>query len=87
SPSPAPDGAASSDDGGRLWETTGLTHTEFADEAARFYRLRRVGLPELLSATSLAGSFSQRFLREMLVYPCRAADGTRMLAVVDPGET
>ncbi|MFX9089392.1 hypothetical protein ABTN55_19750, partial [Acinetobacter baumannii] len=57
------------------------------DEAARFYRLRRVGLPDLLSATSLAESFSQRFLREMLVYPCRGADGARMLALVDPGET
>ncbi len=87
SPLPASDGSAAPDGGARLWETTSLTPAEFADEAARFYRLRRVGLPDLLSATSLAESFSQRFLREMLVYPCRGADGARMLALVDPGET
>ncbi len=47
----------------KLWELTNLSPGEFADEAARFYGLDRVALQDMISATSLAGSFSQRFLR------------------------
>ncbi|MGY3134409.1 general secretion pathway protein E [Bradyrhizobium sp. USDA 4503] len=68
----------------KLWEVTSLSPTEFADEAARFFALGRLTLQEMTSAEPLAGAFSPRFLRETMVYPCRAADGTTVLAVVDP---
>ncbi|WP_050422757.1 GspE/PulE family protein [Bradyrhizobium tropiciagri] len=68
----------------KLWEVTSLSPTEFADEAARFFALGRLTLQDMTSAEPLVGSFSPRFLRETMVYPCRAADGTVTLAVVDP---
>ncbi|ODM70644.1 GspE/PulE family protein [Bradyrhizobium elkanii] len=68
----------------KLWEVTSLSPTEFADEAARFFALGRLTLQEMTSAEPLVGSFSPRFLRETMVYPCRAADGTTVLVVVDP---
>ncbi|MGL3211409.1 GspE/PulE family protein [Bradyrhizobium sp. BR 1433] len=68
----------------KLWEVTSLSPTEFADEAARFFALGRLALQEMTSAEPLVGAFSPRFLRETMVYPCRAADGTTVLAVVDP---
>jgi general secretion pathway protein E len=37
-----------------------------------------------MSAVPLVSSFSQRFLREAAVFPCRAPDGPVMLAVADP---
>ena len=49
----------------KLWELTDLSASDFADEVARFYRLPRVGLPELLAASALVKQFSSRFLREM----------------------
>ncbi|WP_213738715.1 GspE/PulE family protein [Bradyrhizobium sp. dw_411] len=70
--------------GVKLWELTNLSPGEFADEAARFYGLERVTLQDMISASSLAGSFSQRFLREMVVFPYRSADGSATLAVADP---
>ena len=72
---------------GKLWELTVLSAGEFADEAARFHGLERVALQDMLSAASLAASFSQRFLREMLVFPYRSSDGSAVLAVADPSET
>jgi general secretion pathway protein E len=68
----------------RLWELTDLSPSDFADEAARFAGLERVALQELLSATALNETFSQRFLREMMVFPYQAADGSAALAVADP---
>lgn len=68
----------------KLWEVTSLSPTEFADEAARFFGLGRLALQEIMAAEPLVGSFSQRFLRETMVYPCRASDGSPTLAVVDP---
>ncbi|QOZ36841.1 GspE/PulE family protein [Bradyrhizobium sp. CCBAU 53421] len=68
----------------KLWEVTSLSPTEFADEAARFFALGRLTLQEMTSAEPLVGAFSARFLRETMVYPCRAADGATVLAVVDP---
>src|SRR5690348_7224937 len=68
----------------KLWELTDLSAAEFADVAARFYRLKRVALQEIMSATPLSASFSQRFLREMMVFPYRSPDGCVMLAVADP---
>jgi general secretion pathway protein E len=69
---------------GKLWELTDLSAGEFADEAARFHGLERVTLQDMLSAVSLATSFSQRFLREMTVLPYQSADGGVVLAVADP---
>ena len=68
----------------RLWELTDLSANDFADEAARFSGLERVTLQELLSAPALNETFSQRFLREMTVFPYQAADGSVALAVADP---
>src|SRR5215468_1972427 len=53
----------------KLWEMTTLSSGEFADEAARFFHCERVALQEMLAATPLITAFSQRFLRETLVFP------------------
>jgi general secretion pathway protein E len=71
---------------GKLWEHTNLSASEFADEAARFYGLERVTLQDMLSATSAVEPFSQRFLREMMVFPYRLADGRAVLAVAEPAD-
>jgi len=68
----------------KLWELTDLSPVEFADEAARFYGLERVALQDIMSAMPLVASFSQRFLREMMVFPYRSSDGQPALAVADP---
>ncbi|KIU51061.1 MULTISPECIES: GspE/PulE family protein [Bradyrhizobium] len=68
----------------KLWEVTSLSPTEFADEAGRFFALGRLTLQDMTSAEPLVGSFSPRFLRETMVFPCRVADGSTVLAVVDP---
>ncbi|MBY0380405.1 MAG: type II/IV secretion system protein [Xanthobacteraceae bacterium] len=70
---------------GRLWEHTNLSASEFADEVARFYDLERVALQNMLSATSAVELFSQRFLREMVVFAYRSAGAGAVLAVADPG--
>ncbi|MBR0696461.1 GspE/PulE family protein [Bradyrhizobium lablabi] len=70
----------------KLWEITNLSPIEFADEAARFFSLGRVTLQEMMAADPLVASFSQRFLRETMVYPYKAPDGTLTLAVVDPAD-
>ena len=70
-----------------LWELTELPSDEFADEAARFYHLPRLNLPQLLAASSLASAFTPRFLREMTVFPCRFEDkGPNVLVVADPAD-
>jgi general secretion pathway protein E len=69
---------------GKLWELTDLSAGEFADEAARFHGLERAALQDMLSAVPLVTSFSQRFLREMMVLPYRSTDGAAVLAVADP---
>ncbi len=71
---------------GKLWEHTNLSASEFADEAVRFYDLARVTLQDMLSATAAVEPFSQRFLREMMVFPYRLADGRAVLAVADPAD-
>jgi general secretion pathway protein E len=68
-----------------LWEITNLSAAEFADETAQFYQLPRVQLPQLIEATSLAGQFSHRFLREVSAFPCRfATAGSDTLVLADP---
>jgi len=70
----------------RLWELTDLSANDFADEVARFYRLRRVALPQLLAASPLTQRFSPRFLRESSVFPYQTAGGDFTLAVCDPSD-
>jgi general secretion pathway protein E len=82
-------GAAAGQDGSdrrqvKLWELADLSATEFADEAARFHGLDRVSLQDMIAALPLVASFSQRFLREMVVFPYRSSDGRATLAVADP---
>ena len=70
-----------------LWELSDLSASEFADEIAHFYKLPRLDLPQLVAASSLAGAFSQRFLREMAVFPCRIDEsGGCTLIVADPSD-
>ena len=55
----------------KLWQLTGLSANDFADEVARFFVLPRVSLPDLMVAASLVDRFSQRFLgkRPYLLMP------------------
>ena len=71
---------------GKLWEHTSLSASEFAEEAARFYGLERVALQDMLSAAPDVAPFSQRFLREMMIFPFRSADESVVLAVADPAD-
>jgi general secretion pathway protein E len=68
----------------KLWELVDLSANEFADEAARFHGLDRVSLQDMIATSPLVTSFSQRFLREMVVFPYRSSDGRATLAVADP---
>jgi general secretion pathway protein E len=70
----------------KLWGLTDLSANDFADEVADFFQVPRITLRDLLAAESLAGRFSQRFLREMLVFPFQSADGEPTLAVADPSD-
>src|SRR5690348_13023098 len=70
-----------------LWESTELSAAEFADEIAHFFRLQRIGLPELLAGEPQVDGFSKRFLRESMVFPFRGAGGGVKLAVSDPLDT
>src|ERR1700716_287771 len=71
----------------KLWEAANLSASDFADEAARFFDLPRIALPDLLAGQSLATHFSRRFLRETMVFPFQSADGKASLAVAGPGES
>jgi len=71
----------------KLWSLTDLSANDFADEVAGFFKVPRIGLPDLLSAPPLADQFSRRFLREMLVFPFQSADGEPILAVADPSDS
>lgn len=67
-----------------LWEASDLSANDFAEEVASFYRLPRIGLPQLIAAPTLAAKFSRRFLRETLVFPYSGADGACRLVLADP---
>jgi len=71
----------------KLWGQTDLSANDFADEVAGFFQVPRIALQELLSAKPLANQFSQRFLREMLVFPFESDDGEPTLAVADPSDS
>ncbi len=68
----------------KLWGLTDLSASDFADEVAGFFQVPRVTLRDLLAAEPLAHRFSQRFLREMLVFPFQSDGGEPTLAVADP---
>jgi general secretion pathway protein E len=68
----------------KLWELANLSASEFADEAARFHQLERATLQEMTAAAPLVASFSQRFLRETMVFPYRSSNDRATLAVADP---
>jgi general secretion pathway protein E len=70
-----------------LWESTDLPAAEFADEVARFFKLERISLPDLLASEAQVEGFSRRFLRESMVFPFRSKGGTVKLAVADPMDT
>jgi general secretion pathway protein E len=70
----------------KLWEQSEVPAGEFADEVSGFYALPRVSLLELLEAQPLTAQFSRRFLREMIVFPYRSADGRNIVAVADPSD-
>jgi general secretion pathway protein E len=70
-----------------LWESTDLPAAEFADEVARYFKLERIGLLELLATEAQVEGFSRRFLRESMVFPFRSAGGSVKLAVADPMDT
>src|SRR5262245_35556178 len=67
-----------------LWEKSDLPGGTFADEVAGFWRLPRLSLQELLSATGAIEQFSARFLRDSSVFPFRSGDEGFCLAVSDP---
>jgi general secretion pathway protein E len=70
----------------KLWGLTDLSASDFADEVAAFFQVPRVTLQDLLAAEPLAHRFSQRFLREMMVFPFQSAGGEPTLAVADPSD-
>jgi general secretion pathway protein E len=67
-----------------LWEKSDLPAGKFADEVARFWKLQRLNLQDLMNATGAVEHFSARFLRESSVFPFRAEQGCFGLAVSDP---
>jgi general secretion pathway protein E len=68
----------------KLWESTELSANGFADEVARYYGLKRLSLPELVSASALTTRFSPRFLRDSAVLPFERPKGQFRLAMADP---
>jgi general secretion pathway protein E len=68
----------------RLWESSEISASDFANEVAICFDEKRIDLLDLLAAKSLVERFSSRFLREMLVFPYQLSDGCFELAVGDP---
>jgi general secretion pathway protein E len=68
----------------KLWESTDMSASDFADEIAKFYGLPRLNLRQLMAAPALVDRFTHRFLREMAAFPYQAADGQPRLVVADP---
>ena len=67
-----------------LCEKSDLPAGRLADEVARFWKLPRLNLQDLMNATGAVEHFSARFLRESSVFPFRAEQGGFGLAVSDP---
>jgi general secretion pathway protein E len=79
-----PDGTARNQISRKLWEISDLPASELADEAARYYRYGRATLQEMLSAAPMVTAFSQRFLRETMIFPYESVDHRTVLAIADP---
>src|SRR6266700_189535 len=79
-------GAAAANSLRELWEKSDLPAGRLADEAARFWKLRRLNLQDLVNATGAVERFSARFLRESAVFPFRTEKGGLGLAVSDPAD-
>jgi general secretion pathway protein E len=71
----------------QVWEASELSAHELADEAAAFYRLPRLRLPQLLESAPPDQRFARRFLRDAAVYPFAAGGGRFGLAMADPGDS
>ena len=69
-----------------FWEASNVPASEFADEVARYWDVRRLGLPELLASTPCLDGFSRRFLRESMLFPMVRADGSHQVAIADPSD-
>jgi len=69
-----------------ILDSTKLPVGDFANEVARFWRLPRLNLPQLLAASALVGKFSRRFLLESTIFPFAGPDGGK-LAMADPTDT
>jgi general secretion pathway protein E len=67
-----------------LWEKSDLPAGKLADEVARFWKLRRLNLQDLMNASGAVEHFSARFLRESSVFPFRTGQDRFGLAVSDP---
>ena len=80
-------GAGSANALRELWEKSDLSAGRFADEAARFWMLRRLNLQDLVNAGAAVEYFSARFLRESAAFPFRDGQGCFGLAVADPTDT
>src|SRR5207253_5097274 len=52
-----------------------------------YWRVARLGLPQLLSGIPCLDGFSRRFRREATLFPMRGANGGYRLAVADPSDT
>jgi general secretion pathway protein E len=71
----------------KLWQAMEMPAHDFADAVAQFFAFPRMALTELMSVKPLADQFSQRFLRESLIFPYSTDDGARCIALADPTDT
>ena len=67
-----------------LLERSGLTGGQLADALAAFHALPRIEFSAFTTAPSLCAKFSQRFLREALIFPFEAPGGVPAIACFDP---
>src|SRR5580698_10136954 len=70
-----------------LWEASNVPASEFADEVAQYWKIGRLGLPQLLASTPCLDGFSRRFLRESMLFPMVRPDGSHLVALADPSDT
>ncbi|MDE3176969.1 MAG: type II/IV secretion system protein [Pseudomonadota bacterium] len=69
-----------------VFEASDLSAQDFADEVAQSLGLERATLAEITSAPSLGDGFSERFLRESVIFPFKGTDGRACVAMADPGD-
>jgi general secretion pathway protein E len=70
-----------------LWEASNVPASEFADDVAQYWKIGRLGLPQLLASTPCLDGFSRRFLRESMLFPMVRPDGNHLVALADPSDT